>query len=122
MYRECRADSQTLFRAKSQTLRILLAAVPYAKKIVLCCPHGYRPRLDGLVADLIRDGVIFVGVVGEDCARVEDIIDELVVGDGSRDYELLTSSHPGESVADAIEFARGLTLELEGKEIQVIEL
>ena len=61
-----------------------LTDVPYAKKIVLYCPHGYHPRLDGLVEDFIRDGVIFVGVVGEDCARVEDIIDELVVGDGRR--------------------------------------
>ena len=96
--------------------------MPYAKKIVLCCPHGYRPRLDGLVEDFIRDGVVVVAVVGEDCSRVEDIIDELVVGDGSRDYGLLTSSHPGESVAEAIEFVRGLTLELEGEEIEVIDL
>ena len=96
--------------------------MPYAKKIVLCCPHGCRPRLDGLVEDFIRDGVVVVAVVGEDCSRVEDIIDELVVGDGSRDYHLLTSSHPGESVAEAIEFVRGLTLELEGEEIEVIDL
>jgi hypothetical protein len=103
-------------------LRTGLTEVSHAKKIVLCCPHGYRPRLDGLVEDFIRDGVVVVAVVGEDCSRVEDIIDELVVGDGSRDCGLLTSSHPGESVAEAIEFVRGLTLELEGEEIEVVDL
>jgi hypothetical protein len=96
--------------------------MPYAKKIVLHCPNGYEMRLDALVEDFIRDGVIFVGVVGKDCSRVEDIIDELVVGDGTRDYDLLTSSHPDESVQEAVEFARSLTLEFEGLEVDVVEL
>ncbi len=84
--------------------------------------NGYETRLDSLVEDFIRDGVIFVGVVGQDCSRVEDIIDELVAGNGERDYELLTSSHPNESVEEAVRFARSLTLELQGEEVQVVEL
>jgi hypothetical protein len=89
--------------------------MPHPKKIVLHCREGYRPRLDSLVEEFIRDGVIFVGVVGKDCAKVEDIIDEIVVGDGDRDYHLLTSSHPGESVEAALLFADSLTGEFEGK-------
>jgi hypothetical protein len=94
----------------------------YARKIVLHCPTGYELRLDALVEEFIRDGVAFVGVVGRDCSRVEDIIDELVVGDGSREYSLLTASHPGESIEEALAFARSLSLELEGAEVQVVEL
>ena len=45
-----------------------------------------------------------------------------MVGDGGRKYDLLTSSHPGDAVADAIEFAKGLLLEFEGAEIQVLDL
>jgi hypothetical protein len=97
-------------------------AVPYAKKIVLHCENGYKMRLDALVEDFIRDGVVFVGVVGKDCSRVEDIIDELVVGDGSRDYHLLTSSHPDASIEEAVQFAKSLTLEFQGHEVQVVEL
>ena len=93
----------------------------YARKLVLNCVRGYEPRLDALVEDFVKDGVIFVGVVGTDCEKVEDLIDELVVGDGSRDYDLLTSSHPGKSVADAIKFAESLTGEFAG-EVQVLEL
>jgi hypothetical protein len=75
-----------------------------------------------MVDDFIRDGVAFVGVVGEDCAKIEDIIDELVVGDGSDELRfILTSSHPGESVEDVFDFARSLTLEYEG-EVQVVVL
>ncbi len=89
--------------------------MPYPKKIVLHCREGYTPRLNSLVEEFIRDGVIYIGVVGNDCTKVEDVIDEIVVGDGSRDYHLLTSSHPGESVETALHFADSLTGEFEGK-------
>jgi hypothetical protein len=95
--------------------------MPHPKKIVLHCRTGYNPRLDTLVEEFIRDGVIFVGVVGEDCAKVEDIIDQIVVGDGSRDYHMLTSSHADESVEEAVRFADSLTGEFEG-EAHVIEV
>jgi hypothetical protein len=95
--------------------------MPYAKKIVLHCPGGYEPRLDALVEEFIRDGVTFVGVVGPGCTKVEDIIDELVVGDGSLDYDLLTSSHPEETVEQAVEFAQSLTGDFRG-EVQIVEL
>src|SRR5579871_1373389 len=97
--------------------------MPYARKIVLNCPHGATPKLDQLVEDFIQAGVIFIGVVGKDCSRVEDIIDEIVVGDGGLDRFVLTSSHPGESIADVIEFAESLTTgEYAGQDVQVVEL
>ena len=80
--------------------------MPYSKKIVLHCPNGATLKLEQLVEDFIQGGVTFIAVVGKECARVEDLIDETVVGDGTEDRFILTSSHPGESVADAIEFAR----------------
>lgn len=95
--------------------------MPHAKKTVLHCPRGYQPRIDALVEEFVRDGVVFVGVVGPDCAKVGDIIDELVVGDGSREYNLLTSSHPKETVEEAVAFAQSLTGDFKG-EVQVLEL
>ena len=96
--------------------------MPYAKKIVLNCTKGYRSRLDELVEDLIRDGVIYVGVVGYNCATAEDEIDWIVLGeDGKRDYSLLTASHPDESIAKAVEFAKSLTGEFAG-EVQIVDL
>ena len=98
-----------------------LDLMPHSKKIVLHCRKGYEPRIDTLVEEFIQDGVIFVGVVGVDCAKVEDIIDELVVGLGDRDYDLLTSSHPDQSVEDAVRFADSLTGKYEG-ESHIIEV
>ncbi len=95
----------------------------YQKKIVLHCPKGYRIELDSMVEDFIRDGVAYVGVVGQDCAKVEDIIDELLVGDGSvKNRFILTASHPGESINDAVIFAKSLTGEFDGEEVQLVEL
>lgn len=81
---------------------------------------GYRPEMDALIERFIRDGVKFVGVVGGDCEKIEDIIDEMVVGDGSKENFILTSSHPGESLEEAIKFARSLSAEYAG-EVQVVE-
>lgn len=73
----------------------------YASKVVLKCPNGYRMGLDALVERFLTAGVRF---------EVEDIIDELVVGDGSDPSRfILTSSHPGESVADVLDFARSIS-------------
>ena len=104
-------------------MNVRALVVAYAKKIVLSCARGYSIELDAMVEEFIRDGVSFVGVVGKDCAKVEDIIDELVVGDGSDEARsILTSSHPGESVDEAITFAKSLTGEFAGDEVQVVEL
>jgi hypothetical protein len=96
--------------------------VAYGKKIVLNCRSGVPPNLEELVETFIRDGVKFVGVVGVDASRVEDAIDDIVVGDGSGpDRFLLTSSHENESLNEAIEFARILTGEYAG-EVQVVDV
>ena len=68
----------------------------------------------------IRDGVAFVAVVGSDASLIEDIIDEVCVGDGTRPYQMLTSSHPGDSLAMVVEFAKSLTLEYAGP-VEVVE-
>jgi len=93
----------------------------YARKIVLHCRTPDVGRVSRLVEDLIRDGVVFVGLVGRDCAHFEDIVDETVVGDGSRDHFILTSSHPDYTLAEAVEFAESLSGEYEG-EVQVVEI
>jgi hypothetical protein len=55
------------------------------------------------VEEFIRDGVTFVAVAGGDASLIEDIIDEVCVGDGTRPFEMLPSSHPGESLVAVVE-------------------
>lgn len=91
-------------------------------RIVLHCPTGYRTELDALVEEWMRAGVRYVGVFGEDATRVENIIDELCVGDGSAPYFMLTASHaPPETLEDAIEFAEQIG-EAQGGNVQVVVL
>ena len=94
----------------------------HARKVVLHCPYGATLALNRLVDDFLRHGVWFVAVVGKDCSHVEDLIDELVVADGSKDRSILTSSHPNQSLEEAIVFAQSLTGEYAGGEVEVIEL
>ena len=92
----------------------------YAKRIVLNCPSGYKPELDALVEEFLRDGVDLVAVAGKDRAKVEDIIDELIVGHGTDPSRfLVTTSH--DSFEDAVEFANSWTAESPGN-VQVVDL
>ncbi len=92
----------------------------YSKRIVLHCPHGYLPSLDSLVEDFLRDGVDLIAVAGADRAKVEDIIDELIVRDGSDPSRFInTTSH--ESLDDAREFAESWPTN-EISEVHLVEL
>jgi hypothetical protein len=85
--------------------------VTSTRKIVLHSLRGPRPALDALVADWIRAGVTYVGVVGVEASLLEDLIDELCVGDGTAPpYFMLTASHgPEETLKDAIALAEQLS-------------
>jgi hypothetical protein len=86
----------------------------YAQKIILHAPPWDSPKLEAFVEKCIQDKVVLVCVIGNDCARVEDVIDELVVGDGSDPNRFLnTTSHPGESIAKVREFAEAWTLDVD---------
>ena len=92
----------------------------YRKRVVLSCPQGYLSSLDLLVEDFLRDGVDLVAVAGKDRAKVEDIIDELIVGDGSDPSRFInTTSH--DSVEDALEFAGSWPTDALS-EVQLVEL
>ncbi|NKF21730.1 hypothetical protein [Solimonas marina] len=92
------------------------------RKIVLHSLQGYRPELERLVTQWMQEWVGYVGVVGVDAARIEEVIDELCVGDGSNPYFMLTASHGAdESLQDAVFLAEQLSGELAG-DVHVVEL
>jgi hypothetical protein len=84
------------------------------RKIAVHSISGLRPEFSTLVVEWIKEGVVFLGIVGKDAAKLEDVADDVAVGDGSDPYFLLTTSHPGESLAEAVEFAEMLTGEHAG--------
>lgn len=81
------------------TERIQREDMTYLDKIVLVCRTGYVPAIDALVEDFVRDRVAFVGVVGQDCCKVEDIIDEIVVGDGTRESLFHADIQPSRQIS-----------------------
>jgi hypothetical protein len=86
----------------------------YPPRVILHAPNWDNPKLDAFVEDCLRAGVVLVCVVGDDCQRVEDIIDEIVVGDGSDLSRFLnTTSHPAESLDEVREFATAWTLDVD---------
>ena len=77
-----------------------------ARKIVLHSKSGLRPGLDELVAEWIREGVQYVGVVGVDAADLAEAIDWFCIGDGSNPYDMLTAAHEDpETMDDAMALA-----------------
>lgn len=92
--------------------------MPYGRKIILHVPVSNEALLEDFVEQCLVDGVSLVAVFGTGCARIEDIIDEIVVGDGNDDTRFLcTTSHPDDpfddvlNMAETWEFERGDTVQ-----------
>lgn len=96
--------------------------MPISDRVLLRCSRGYRLELDALVATWMQEGVKYVGVLGVDTSKVEDIIDELCVGDGSNPYPMLTACHaPHETIDDAMFLANQLSGDFIG-EVRIVDL
>ncbi len=75
----------------------------YAPKIVLQLPVSNPDLLPAFVEACLRDGVVVIAIVGESASKMDDEIDELVVGDGSdRSRFIVTTFHPNETVEEVI--------------------
>ena len=98
--------------------------LPYAKRVILHAPPWNAPSLVAFVEDCLRDGVVLLAIVGADCERVEEVVDELVVGDASNsDRFVTTTSHPGESLCEVRRFASTWTLDVDPREpVQEVRL
>ena len=78
----------------------------YPPRVVLRLPLYKSWALAEFVEACLRDNVALIAIVGPGCAEMEDTIDELIAGDGSDDSRfIVTSSHPGETMEDVLEFA-----------------
>jgi DNA-binding MurR/RpiR family transcriptional regulator len=91
-----------------------------SRKIVVHSLRGYHPEFATRVAAWLENGVTFIGIVGRDAARLEDVADDVAIGDGSHARFVLTSSHPEESLAEAVAFAEALTGEHAGP-VEIVE-
>lgn len=78
--------------------------------------------LEPFVESCIQDEVLLIAVVGDGCELVEDLIDDIIVGDGHDEGRFIcTTSHPEEPVEDVIEFASRFG-ELTAQEVKVVRL
>lgn len=98
--------------------------MPYTRRVILHAPPWNAQCLVNFVEASIRDGVALVAVVGNDCQRVEDVIDELVVAAGFDDTRFInTFAHPGETMEEVRAFVATWTLGVDPDEpVQEIRL
>ena len=74
-----------------------------ARKIILHSPVSDEALLDDFVEQCLRDEVSIIAIVGPGCSRLEDIIDNLIVGDGVDTSRFLcTTSHADEPFEDVL--------------------
>lgn len=77
----------------------------HARKIILHTPLVDPSKLEPFVEACLADGVILIAVLGPDADHIEDLIDELVVGDGSDERRfVMTSAHRNASLDDVRKF------------------
>jgi hypothetical protein len=79
--------------------------MPYAAKIILHAPLAEPARLESFVEACLADRVALIAIVGDDADKVEDLIDEIVVGDGSDARRfIVTTSHRDEPLDEVLDF------------------
>ena len=80
--------------------------LPYKPKIVLQTPLRADAPLAAFVEACLRDGVELIAVCGRDCVEVHDLIDDLIIAEGTDDSRFIaTSWHTGEPISEVVEFA-----------------
>ncbi len=79
-----------------------------APKYILHSPLSDETRLDAFVEHCLKENASLIAVVGPGSSRIEDIIDEIIVGDAQYDYKrfICTTSHPDETYEDVLEFVK----------------
>jgi hypothetical protein len=94
----------------------------YAPKVVLQLPLSNPNLLEPFVEACLRDGVTLIAIVGEGGSTIENLIDKLIVGDGSdKSRFICTTSHPDETAEEVMEFARSWDEEL-GQPVELVKL
>lgn len=77
-----------------------------AKKIILHSQNRYETKHDEILQKLINEKILLFCTVGKDCELLHDIMDELIVGNGTTelDFDLITTWHPDETIEEVIEY------------------
>lgn len=84
-------------------------------KIVLALPISDEATLAAFVEKCLARNVSLIAVQGDGCERIEDKIDRLIVGDGTDESRFITtSSHPGETLDEAVDFATAWWVNADG--------
>ncbi|WP_216825774.1 hypothetical protein [Ruegeria sp. EL01] len=76
-------------------------------KYILHSPISDGLQLEQFVERCLKEKASLLAIFGTDCSGLEDLIDDIVIGDGSdADRFLCTTSHPDEALEDVLSFAQ----------------
>ncbi|HQU86874.1 MAG TPA: hypothetical protein PKY59_27315 [Pyrinomonadaceae bacterium] len=95
------------------------------QKVILHSISGYDEKHDFLLQSLIDEKIRLFCTIGKDCELFHDIMDELIVGDGTTelDFLMITTWHEDETLEGVIEFARNFEIEdVADEKIKIIEI
>lgn len=90
-------------------------------KVVLVSKSGYDEKYDELLSSFLDREFELFCVVGKNCEKWEEVMDEIAVGDGANSRYIITTSHPNESELEVIEFAKNFVTETKS-EVEVVRI
>jgi hypothetical protein len=94
--------------------------MPFAQKLILHSPVSDEKLLKVFVEQCLADGVSLLAIAGPGSEALEELIDWLVIADGSDPSRFLcTTSHPSESLDEVLSMASAWDAEKGGEVDQV---
>lgn len=94
----------------------------FAPKLILHSPVSNERLLPGFVEECLRHRVSLLAIFGPGCSHLEEVIDEIVVGDGGDTSRFLcTTSHPCDDFDTVMNMAQVWEME-KGEPVQEVHL
>lgn len=94
--------------------------MPASPKYILHSPLKDSKQLDAFVENCLVENASLIAVFGPGSAELEDMIDEIIDGDGQDTSRFIcTTSHPDEAFDDVLSFVTSWEIEEGGRIIEI---
>lgn len=98
----------------TQLLHIELPSAPFVLFIGADTTDAIPQPLSQIAQVMIDASAVYVLCWGPNCDQAEEVFDEAAVGDGSvARHTVMTTSHPGESILEVLEFATSVAVPID---------
>lgn len=91
-------------------------------KVIVISESGFCDAMAQALENIIAREPRLIAILGNDCEKLEDLSDQICLGYGSNPQQIVTTSHPGESLEEVINFTKSFDQDQLGERYEILRL